>query len=91
MADNPSGIAPEERCVFAITEDRETLILGIPEAGWHYMKDGKTHTIDLRRFGIPVRIMMYGGTNRAELLKHLNISPDTLDLSGLDVGFGGSE
>jgi hypothetical protein len=84
-------IKPEERVVFAISEDKAVVILGVPATAWEYMKDGKTHTFDLRRFGVPCQIILFGGKDQAEIRKCLNTSPDTLDVSGLDVGFGGKD
>lgn len=84
-------IKPEQKTVFAVTEDKGTVIIGVPAAAWEYMKDGMTHTYDLRRFGVPVRIVLFGGADRAACLAPLNVTKDTLDVSGLDVGFGGQD
>lgn len=78
----------EEKVVFAIDDKKEVVILGVPEKAWEYMKDGKTHTFDLRRFGIPFRIVLFGGEDQASIRKMLNMDKDTLDVSGIDVGFG---
>lgn len=79
----------EEKVVFGIDDKKEVVILGIPEAGWRYMKNGMTHTFDLSRYGIPFKIVLFGGKDRASLLKMLNMDKDTLDVTGINHGFGG--
>ncbi len=46
-----------------------TVILGIPKAAWEYMQDSKTHTFDLTKVGIPVQILMFGGADRADVMR----------------------
>lgn len=62
---------PEEKMVFAISEldGQPLIVLGIPEAAWEFMKDGKTHHFDLSKVGIPVKVMVFGGKDQAECLK----------------------
>ena len=88
MGDAPTK---EQKVVFAIGDDKQTLILGVSEAAWQFMREGMTHTFDLRSFGVPVRIVMFGGPTREAIMKTLSptIDEDTLDVSGLDMGFGG--
>ena len=81
----------DQKCVFAITEDKQTVLLGIPIAAWEYMKDGKTHTFDLTSLGIPVKIILFGGLDQASIRAVLNPTPDCLDVTGLDFGFGNPE
>lgn len=81
----------EQRIVFAIGDDKETVILGIPEAAWEFMKNGMTHTFDLRSLGVPIRLILFGGKDWAACLAPLKIDKDTLDVRGLDFGFGSSE
>lgn len=81
----------EEKVVFAIAEDRKTVILGVSEASWEHMKNGMTHTFDLTSLGVPFKIIMFGGKTRTDVLKPLNMNENTLDLSGLDFGFGGQD
>lgn len=45
------------------------VIIGVPKAAWEYMRNGKTHTIDLTKAGIPVKLMMYGGKNHDTVKK----------------------
>lgn len=35
------------------------------------MKDGKTHTFDLSKAGLPVRVVLFGGKDNQSLLKIL--------------------
>jgi hypothetical protein len=64
----------EERTVFAIapqgTGDGVPLVvLGIPLGAWKYIREGKTNTFDLTKgpMPIPVKIMIFGGMNHAEV------------------------
>ena len=84
-------LKPEEKTVFAITDDKKTVIIDVPEASWNYMKDGNTHTYDLNFLGVPVKIILFGGKDRAACLAPLKVDKDTLDVSGIDVGFGGQD
>lgn len=61
----------EEKIVFcaASTNDGPVLMVGLPEGAWEYMKDGKTHTLDLSAIGWPVKLMLYGGKDHAACLK----------------------
>lgn len=60
---------PEEKMVFAVSKvgDEPLLLLGIPASAWEHMKDGKTHHFDLTKAGIPLKLMVFGGKDRAEM------------------------
>lgn len=59
----------------AATEDGTPLVaLGVSKAAWEYMKDGKTHTFDLTRAGIPVQIVLFGGDTPESILADLKQS-----------------
>jgi hypothetical protein len=79
-----------QKCLFAITDDKSAVILGIPKAGWDFMSSGFTHTFDLENFGIPVKIILFGGKDHADLKRHLSMGAATVDLSNqtIDFGFG---
>jgi hypothetical protein len=86
MRDVPDG---PERAVFAVGEGRggrKLVVIGIPEAGWEYMRGGRTHTFDLRSLGVPFGIVLFGGKDRAEILAQLPTTPETKDLSAEDFG-----
>lgn len=56
----------KRRCLVAIGQpnnigDVPTIVIGIPEAAWDYMKDGKTHHFTFVSEGIPVQLMLFGG------------------------------
>jgi hypothetical protein len=68
--------------VFALSEDNKFVILGVPEAAWEYMKDGKTHTFDLNAVGVPVSLVMFGGKTRGHVLETLGA---TMKLPELDT------
>lgn len=68
-----------------------SVILGMPPAAWDAMANGKTHTFDLTKVGIPVQIMMFRGDSYehtvevmqsgavaagAEFIDHRKPSPD---------------
>jgi hypothetical protein len=58
----------EEKMVFGLvpTGDGDGvpwLLLGIPAAAWEHMKDGKSHTFDLTKLGLPVKILLYGAAD----------------------------
>jgi hypothetical protein len=57
---------PAEKVLFALSprpEGGADVVLGVPTAAWEYMKDGKTHTFDLTKLGLPIRIIMCGGAD----------------------------
>lgn len=62
-------VKPEEKMVFAVTKigDEPLLLLGIPSLAWEHMKDGKTHHFDLTKAGIPLKLMLFGGSSRSEI------------------------
>lgn len=64
----------DKKIVFAVApgateKDPVTCLLGLPTAAWEYIKDGKTHTLDLTKvLGIPLQIILYGGATHEECL-----------------------
>lgn len=66
---------PEEKILFAVSTDHAdntpVILLGIPKAGWEYMKNGKTHTFNLAKIGLPVRLVLFGGKDSDSILKVL--------------------
>ncbi len=77
---------PEEKIIFAISQDHENqtllVMLGIPTAAWEYMKDGKTHTFDLQKAGLPVRLVLFGGRDLESIMKILK---EDLQKQGIKV------
>lgn len=63
----------EEQIVFAVSPGNgdgvPLVLLGIPKGAWEYMRDGKTHTFDLTGVGLPIKLVMFGGANHAEVMK----------------------
>lgn len=47
------------------------VVLGVSKEAWEYCKDGKSHTFDLTRAGIPIRIMLFGGETKTQMLESL--------------------
>ena len=53
------------------------VIIGVPEAAWLYMKDGKTNTFDLTKVGVNVKLVMFGAkdsTRAAQLIREATTS-----------------
>lgn len=70
-----SGI--EEKIVFAVSppakgEVAPVVILGIPKGAWEYMKDGMTHTFDLTKAGLPIKLILFGAESHDAAMKVLS-------------------
>lgn len=65
----------EEKIVFAITEttlEGKVILLGVPNAAWEYMKDGKTHHLDLSAIiGVSCKLLLFGGESHDSIRKTL--------------------
>jgi hypothetical protein len=62
--------------------DIPTIVLGMPEASWPEMEGGKTHSFDLSKIGIPVRIIMFRGKDHEDVAKTMM---DAAGEAGADV------
>ena len=68
----------DEKIVFAVTEsepgvrDPLTLLVGIPEAAWELLKNGKTHSVTLESLGLPMRFILYAAKDHNEALQVIN-------------------
>jgi hypothetical protein len=67
----------EQQVVFAVAPEGQgdgspILLFGISEAAWNYMKDGKTHTFDLTKAGLPLKIIIYGAATHEAAMKVIN-------------------
>jgi hypothetical protein len=82
-------IKEDEKVVFAIGNDGETdvVLLGISEKSWEYMKDGKTHTFDLARLGLPFKVVLFGGKTRESIMEIVKtlMHSDARDVSAIDM------
>ena len=61
----------DQKIVFGISHEVgeiPTLVMGIPTAAWEYMKDGHTHTFDLSKAGIPVKVVLFGASDHDAVL-----------------------
>jgi hypothetical protein len=74
----PEEKSRHHRIVFVISgpalgdaTDTTTVIMGIPRDAWEYMKDGKTHHFDISRFGVPCKIVLFGGDTFESVVKDL--------------------
>jgi hypothetical protein len=60
------------------------LTLGISEAAWDYMRDGKTHTFDLTSLGVPMKLMLFGAKTQEAALQTLKAAAARQDIPLLD-------
>ena len=78
----------EQQIVFALglTSDGKgpVVVIGVPSGAAAYMADGKTHTIDLSKAGIPMRLVMFGGKDHAEIMKHIEAGASAQGVALLD-------
>ncbi|OGT54669.1 MAG: hypothetical protein A3E01_09975 [Gammaproteobacteria bacterium RIFCSPHIGHO2_12_FULL_63_22] len=78
----------EDQMLFALapTSDGQPpiIIFAISQAAWEYMKDGKTHTFDLTKSGIPLRLMCFGAKSHSDAMKTLNDAMAKLGVPYLD-------
>lgn len=83
----------EEQVIFAVAprgERERDILLGVSAAAWEYMKDGKTHTFDLTKLGLPIRIIMFGGRDQTMIRAQVDAHNQRLgverteDFSGTD-------
>lgn len=72
--DTPPAATPEQKLVFAVGPDGQgdgvpLILVGVSAAAWAYMSDGKTHHCDLSGIGLPIKLMLFGGADRADIVK----------------------
>lgn len=74
----------EHKIVFGVSgpdaRGTVTLLVGVPEAAWDYMKDGKTHHFDLTRTGLPIQLMLYGAKDHDAAMK---VMEDAMAIRGV--------
>lgn len=77
----------EHKIVFGLgdTAAGKLIMLGVPQGAWEYMSDGKTHTFDLNRAGIPVQIIMFGGATHDECMSVLQAAFAGADCTYADM------
>jgi hypothetical protein len=53
----------EEQVVFGIgpTPDGTAIFFGMTDASWAYMHGGLTHGFDLKKLGLPIKIVIFRG------------------------------
>lgn len=64
----------EAETIFLTSQDEDgnmILSIGLSKAAWEYMKDGKTHTIDLTQLGANLKLLFFGCENKAAGLEKL--------------------
>lgn len=57
----------------ALPGDVPTILMGVPADAWDHMKNVKTHTFDLTKVGIPVKILMFGGADYASVIDLMDV------------------
>jgi len=68
-----SELDRERKIVFGVSPEGQgdgvpVVMLGITKGAWEWMKDGRTHSLDLTKIGLPVKIMLYGAKNHKEAI-----------------------
>jgi len=63
----------DEKCVFCIANSAvgPVLTIGVPQAAWEYMKDGKTHNFDLTSIGFPIKLILFGAESHDAAMRTL--------------------
>lgn len=82
--------SPEQKVVFGLSPDGQgdgvpLLLLGIPQAAWDYMRDGKTHTFDLTKVGLPVKLVLFGAADHAAARKAIEAANAAAGYPTLDL------
>lgn len=78
----------EEKLIFGLSNDAEgnaIVLVGVPAAAWEYMKDGKTHTIDFTKVGLPLRLIVYGGITHDEVKSAVDQYNAKHNIAALDL------
>lgn len=52
-------------------EDARVAVLGISRAAWVNMQGDGEHTLDLTRAGIPLKLILFGAKDHADVMKRL--------------------
>ena len=87
MAD-AKDLPHHERPVFAATSAPDgsiILTVGVPENAWKHMQGGKTLNVDLRRGGVPVTLILFGGATQATCKATIEEWNRTAGRPGLDM------
>jgi hypothetical protein len=72
-------VKPRQKLVVAMGPQLSKLLVGIPAAAYNRMRQGHTHTLDLRhRFGIDLQILLFTGRDRETIA-------DRLDAEGVTI------
>lgn len=91
MSDKPKQPDINERIVFGMAPPPKdtnlpgTIIIGIPEDAFTYMKDGKTNTIDLSKAGVPIQVILFGGKDHQACKDMIDQHNKNQGIEALDV------
>ena len=79
-----------EKLVFGVAQSPEhlgpgvTLMLGVPAKAWEYMKDGKTHNLDLSSIGLPIQVILFGADDHDAAMRVIEEHNRSLGIATLD-------
>lgn len=59
------------------------LLLGIPAGAWEYMQDSKTHTFDLTKVGLPLKLVMFGAPTYDQVVETMDVAARASSGQGL--------
>jgi len=87
-------VLDESKLLIAMVTAKEkseppTVVLGMTPPAWQHMQSGETHTVDLRKVGINVQIVIFTGSTQKEMIAVLQDSSSALGGSFTDARGGG--
>ena len=89
MAQDTKKPSIDESVVYGLTPGEgnkpHRFFVGIPQAAWENLRQGRCSTYDLSGFGIPFQIVVYGGTDHASVKGVLDDHNSRAGVASLDV------
>jgi len=65
--------------------DAPTVILGLTDATWADIDNGKAQDVDLRKLGIPAKLLIMRGTDHNDIKKQLLVAARELSIPAGDL------
>lgn len=84
-------LGSEEKIVIAVGDDphgSKVVMLGLSHAGIEFMATKQTHTVDLTKIGINVKIVLFMEETQAECYELVNSAPKTDDFKNVGATLG---
>ena len=78
-----------EQAVFGLgnqPDGSHVAVIGIHEKAWEHMRDGQTHTFDLRSLGYPVQIILFGAKDQSTAIRLMTDHPGPVEFKPDDFG-----